>query len=130
MALALDDLLAPSFPLRKGERGYVRTSTGAELIRESVRQILGTQPGERVMLLDFGCDLDRLTWEPNDAVLSDLAKHTVGEALAVWEPRVEVTAVEPTRDEVLGILKVTVKYRIRSTGKIDTATVERPTQGR
>ncbi len=43
-----------SFPLRVGADGRLVWSMGEDNIRESIVVILKTEPGERVVLTDFG----------------------------------------------------------------------------
>ncbi len=54
-----------SFPLRPGADGRLTWSEGAQNIRESIAVILKTEPGERIMLPDFGAGLGRYLFEPN-----------------------------------------------------------------
>ncbi len=117
-------LRAPAHPLRRGPVGYVAMATGAEVIRQNVRQILGTARGERVMRPDFGCDLGRLVFAPLDKATESLARHLVAEALGTWEPRVDVLDVTTTRLPREQKLRVAVRYSIRSTGERDSAVVE------
>ena len=66
--------LHPDFDLTEGEAGLQVSRTGGiEMVAEhaSVRQaillLLTTTPGERLMRPDYGCDLHRLVFAPNDA---------------------------------------------------------------
>jgi len=54
-----------SFPPRVGSDGRLRWSEGETNIRESIRVILSTDPGERVGLPDFGAGLSTYLFEPN-----------------------------------------------------------------
>ncbi len=87
-----------------------------ESIRQSIRIILSTSKGERVMRPDFGCGLFELVFESNSAGTRGMAEHHVEEALLRWEPRIEVLKVEATasgsRDE---ILLISIDYRVRTT---------------
>jgi phage baseplate assembly protein W len=92
-------------------------SAGAVKIEESIRTILGTQHGERVMRPDFGCGLGRLAFAPNDAATANLARYYVAEGLTRWEPRIDVVSVDVENDLPLGRLVITLGYRIRVTGE-------------
>jgi len=46
--------------------------------------------GERVLRPEYGCDLHRLVFSPNDATTAGLAVHYVRAALLRWEPRIEI----------------------------------------
>lgn len=84
-------------PFRRGVRDIVSAS-GAELIRSSVRQILGTRAsvgdlvGELPWRPDFGSKLWVLRHRNNDPTLEGQAEAFVREALR-QEPRVQVTDV-------------------------------------
>lgn len=87
--------------------------------RESVRQaillLLSTTPGERVMRPEYGCDLQRLVFSPNDDTTAGLAMHYVRQAVTRWEPRVEVLRVDAgRRDDNPGRLDIVLEYRLRA----------------
>jgi phage baseplate assembly protein W len=87
-----------------------------ESIKQSIRIILFTAKGERVMRPDFGCGIYELVFTPNDATTRGMAEHHVREALRLWEPRIEVLQVKATaagaQDEEL---RISVDYRVRTT---------------
>ena len=76
--------------------------SGVEHLRQSIRDILTTPIGSRVMRRDYGSRLYRLVDAPiTRETLVDLYAASA-EALATWEPRIEVeevraTSVEPGR---------------------------------
>ncbi len=82
------------FPYQINALGGTGTSAALEHINESIRQILGTNPGERIMLPDFGSRLNELIFEPNDDIFKSLIKTYVTDAIAVWEKRVKLTSIE------------------------------------
>ena len=80
------------FPLRLGVTG-LDESAGVAQVEESIRIILGTQYGERVMRPRFGCNLKSLAFAPNTDATANLARYYVTEGLTRWEPRIEVVDV-------------------------------------
>lgn len=105
-----------SFPLRIDSRGGIALTRFETDIEESVRIILGTAKGERRMRPNFGCDIHTLIFAPNNATTWGLAAHYVKEALGWWEPRIEVTEIDPKPDtEDASRLLVNIKYRIKAT---------------
>jgi Bacteriophage baseplate protein W len=85
-------------------------------VRQSIEIILSTAKGERVMRPDFGCDLNRLLFSPNNGTTRALAKFEVQEALLAWEPRIEVLNVDVRSEGVAGeLLLIDIEYRVRST---------------
>ncbi len=82
-----------SFPLRVDAEGRIAWSAGPDNIRESIRVILMTEPGERVMLRQFGAGLKRFLFQPNVVATHRQIEDAISNAIGRWEQRVEVTDV-------------------------------------
>ena len=118
MSDADKDLLGSgwSFPLRIDGRGGVALSQFDSDIEESIRTILSTAKGERRMRPNFGCDIHRLIFAPNNATTWGLASHYVEEALGWWEPRIEVLEIDSHPDPLdTSRLLIGIKYMIKAT---------------
>src|SRR5690554_7136190 len=85
-----------AFPLQVNPRGEIALASGERDIEQSIRIILGTIPGERVMRPEFGCRAYELIFAPRNAATQGLMRYYVEEALTRWEPRIDVLAVEIT----------------------------------
>lgn len=109
-------------PLALGATGGVRETAGAARIDQSIRIILGTQHGERIMRPDFGANLRGLAFAPNTPGTANLARHLVENALARWEPRIEVLDVDVDNDLGTATLVITVSYRIAGTQDVRSLT--------
>jgi uncharacterized protein len=97
-------------------KNRVAVSKYAQAVEESIRIILGTSRGERTMRPDFGANLSRLIFSPNNTSTAGLAIFHVQEALRKWEPRIELLEVDAGPDgENANILLITIDYRIVST---------------
>ena len=107
-----------SYPLRIGGGGGIQQSAGEQKVDESIRIILGTQYGERVMRPTFGCNLRSLVFSPNNESTAQLARYYVEEGLKEWEPRIDVIDVTVLNDRALGALIIEVHYRLRATQDI------------
>lgn len=71
-----------------------KTLDGLDHLRQSVRDILTTPIGSRVMRREYGSRLYELVDRPmNGETLAELRMATV-EALARWEPRISITHIE------------------------------------
>lgn len=117
--------------LGKGLRfpfAFQRRSGGAQVstitsmdhahIHESILQILGTRPGERLMNPEFGAHVRDLTFELNDSVLRGLLRHYIVDAIERWEKRVYVTDVsfdESPEAVDVNTLPVRISYRVIDT---------------
>ncbi|HUJ10354.1 MAG TPA: GPW/gp25 family protein [Verrucomicrobiae bacterium] len=104
-----------AFPISVNSAGEIATVSLEEDIRQSVRIILGTAPGERVMRPDFGAGLGKLVFEPINNTTISLAQHYVEQALVTWEPRIDTVTVAVTPDTPNGRLTIDIRYRVRTT---------------
>lgn len=95
-------------------------SSEDEKIRQSIRIILSTAKGERVMRPDFGCNIHEYVFAVADAAMLTSVESAATEALILWEPRIEVISVEATNAGSLGepleaAVVIDIRYRIRAT---------------
>jgi phage baseplate assembly protein W len=105
-----------AFPLQVDPQGGIALASGEHDVEQAIHVILSTSPGERVMRPEFGCRIHELIFAPQDAATESLVIYYVEEALAQWEPRIDVQEVDvsadPDRD---GALLVEIKYRTKDT---------------
>jgi len=104
-----------AFPLQINPRGGIAQSRDVNKVNESIRILLGTQYGERLMRPTFGCNLKSLVFAPNNLATANLAKHYVTEGLTNGEPRILLDDVVVHNDNVKGCLTIRVRYRLRTT---------------
>lgn len=106
-----------SFPPRFSTGGAdVEMVSNAEDIEQSIRLLLGTTQGERVMREAFGCNLTGMLFEEIDQALLSRIQQTVSNALLHYEPRVDLERVDVNvTDRMGGRIDVNVLYRIRAT---------------
>ena len=104
-----------AFPVRAEPGEDVSSAEYEEDVREAVRIILETTPGERVMRPDFGTGLRALVFEPMNTSTMALARHRVEQALVQWEPRIDSITVTVESEPELGRLLIGVGYRVRAT---------------
>lgn len=88
------------FPPRVDRGGRIVWSEGEDNIRESMRVILMTEPGERLRLPQFGAGLGRFLFEPNIVATHTLIKERINDALKRWEPRIRAEDVVVSADRV------------------------------
>ncbi len=108
-----------SFPLRVNRLGGLALSSGDADVQEAIDVILGTAPGERPMRPEFGCGIHNHVFSNIDA--STLAKIEVDirEALARWEPRIDVLDVDPDLSRMDdGVLLIDITYQLRATNDV------------
>jgi phage baseplate assembly protein W len=100
------------------QTGSVATAEFDDDVRQAIRIILGTSPGERLMRPDFGCGIYDLAFEVIDSATLVRITNVVTDALTRYEPRIELTNVnvDPYR-AAEGVLEVNVEYRVRRTNQ-------------
>jgi Bacteriophage baseplate protein W len=104
-----------AFPVGVTADGALRLAEYEEDIRQAIRIILDTDPGERVMRPDFGAGLRALTFEPINTQTLALVRHRVEQALVIWEPRIDNVGVQVNAQPRLGRIDIEVRYRVRTT---------------
>lgn len=83
-----------AFPVKISSAGRLQYVEKTDVIERSIRIILDTEPGERVMLPDFGCGLRRFLARPNTSATRALIQDEVIRTLARWEQRIDSVTVE------------------------------------
>ncbi len=98
--------------------GRAAVVEAAEDVRQAIRIILSTRPGERLMRPEFGCAIP--VFESLDAATVGRIESNVTDALIRFEPRIEVLSVEVGSDETIhGKVIVDVEYRLRDSNRRD-----------
>lgn len=103
----------PSF---NGMSGTVEMLEDEADIASSLEVLLTTALGERVMLPQYGCNLDELLFESLDTRMKTLMADKVESALLYHEPRIllEDVSVDESR-EFEGIVLIEINYRVKTT---------------
>jgi phage baseplate assembly protein W len=100
------------------QTGRVATVAHEEDIRQSIRIILETAPGERVMRPNFGCGIHEMMFTVLDTTTIERIRSVVQEALVRCEARIEVLAIKVDEDATVnGELKIEIDYRVRKTNQ-------------
>ncbi|WP_339207681.1 GPW/gp25 family protein [Paenibacillus sp. FSL K6-3182] len=99
--------------------GRIRMAEGEDDIEESIRIIIRTSKGERLMRPDFGCGLRDFVFGTTDETSLRLIASDVQEAIRIWEPRVKDVEVEVKSDrQNNGRVLMSVSYAVRSTNNL------------
>jgi phage baseplate assembly protein W len=105
-----------AFPVQlAGDGTILRSPEPDGAVDDAIRMILSTAPGERVMRPDYGCAIQDHVFGLVDSGTAGQISQAVREALAQWEPRIDVVDVTTTEDpQDPRRLSVAVTYQIRS----------------
>jgi len=105
-----------SFPPQFNKHtGTVELLSNEEDIQNSLKVLLCTRVGERIMQPSYGCNMDVLLFEPINESLITYIKDLVFTAIYYFEPRVNPENVTVEATEEVGLVLVKVDYSVRST---------------
>lgn len=115
----MDDLFLGtgwSFPptFDKNEGGVIMKSA-EDNIRKSLRVLMLTRFGEKVMDPTFGSDINNIIFNTMDTTRLTLLKNRIEEAILYHEPRVHLDDVKVEPNATEGILNILLSYTIPTT---------------
>ncbi|MBO3705663.1 MAG: GPW/gp25 family protein [Candidatus Accumulibacter sp.] len=86
-------------------------------VRQSIRVILSTRPGEQLMRPEFGAGLDRLLHAPNNLATRRQIRDWVMDSLGRWERRILLDRVEVLEVPLQpSDLRLEIAYRLARSG--------------
>ena len=104
------------FPVGVDSQNEIEMSEYEQDIKEAIWIILSTSKGERVMRPDFGCGIHDFIFASINTANLALIESSIREALTVWEPRIELKAVNISTENVdEGQLLISIDYEVRAT---------------
>ena len=118
--------ISPKLPLNIDEQdGYVMNKTILEAIKQNVKMLLLTVPGERVMDLDFGVGLKTFLFEFNGAGTYSAIRARINQQIQKYMPFIEIEEIEIfTPDERTpdseNSVQIIFSYRVRPTDELDS----------
>ncbi len=106
-----------SFPPRFNKVAKsVEMSSDEQDIQESLKVLLSTRPGERIMLPRFGCSLEELLFESLTLSVKTSVANLIRNAILYYEPRIDLIHISfENSDDYQGRVDIHLEYRIRST---------------
>jgi phage baseplate assembly protein W len=104
-----------SWPLEGvDENGRLSFVSDDYSVREVIRNILLTRPGERLLRPQFGAGLLDFIHQPNNETTRTLIANVVQKAIEQWETRVIVDSVSVVPDSVsLSCVQIVIRYQMR-----------------
>lgn len=96
--------------------GRIEECSYEENITESIKIILGTQKGERVMRPEFGCNLKSYAFSEMNYTVMSMIEEDVKNALITWEPRIiDIEVRCNMENSKSAVLLIDISYVVRST---------------
>lgn len=98
----------------RGLKG-VKMLQAEEDINNSLEILLATALGERIMQPGYGCNLDKLIFEPLDNTFSTFITDQIRTAILFNEPRVTLDNIDYILDNAAGRIDISIDYTIIAT---------------
>jgi phage baseplate assembly protein W len=99
------------------------TASNLFILESSVKMLLTTAKGERIMQPTYGTAIRSFVFDTNDGSLDASLQREITEALAVWEPRVELQFLQVTRSANERTATVVCSLASRLTGEAFSTTL-------
>jgi hypothetical protein len=102
------------FPFRDSEKGFYfkLNNTDTDAIRSDLMHLLLTNKGERLYLPDFGSDLRKYIFEPNDQITHDKIKDSLNESIKKYIPNLIVNEISFDNDGIEELIIVKLRYTV------------------
>lgn len=90
-----------NFPFQDSDKGFFLdlNSNDSEAIKADLMHLLLTRKGERLYLPDFGTDLMKYIFEPNDNRTQSEIKQSLNETIKKYLPKLKITDLSITQSE-------------------------------
>ena len=86
------------YKLTKNASGTIQKVLDVDSVKQSIKIILATTPGERIMEPNFGSRLRDLLFEQMDEITTKLIEIEIEETIEKWEDRVRINNITVTPD--------------------------------
>lgn len=118
-----------SIPFSLTPTGRVKTTNDPnQVANDRMESLIGTFPGERVMLPDYGVNMPAYIFAPDITAQQDLIALNVQRAAAQWEPTLIIGDINPNISQAdVGIVSIDIQFSLSNNPQLtpaQTATVE------
>ncbi len=105
-----------TFPPTFMEGGrLVEMSSEEKDIQESLHVLLTTRIGERILQPKYGCNTEKLLFEPLDTTLQTYMQEVIKTAILYFEARIKLNSVDLVPEPTEGRILIEVTYTIKGT---------------
>lgn len=115
--------ITPSFPFQVDtqDSDYLLLQTTPELVRQNLKNLILTSPGERIMDPQFGAGIRRFLFQNRTDATTSTIRGVILSQIKRYMPFVSVEAVEfSTDEENENYLGIAIKYFISASKTSDT----------
>jgi uncharacterized protein len=102
------------FPFKDSPEGFYfnLNATDADAIRADLLHLLLTNKGERLYLPDFGSDLKKYIFEPNDDVTHEQIKDNLNQTIKRYMPNLIINDITFKKDSIEELIIVELTYTV------------------
>jgi len=107
---------SPSLPIRKDEaHGFALTTSMVEVVRQNFKNLVLTNPGERIMLPDFGVGIRRFLFEMNNESSRGAIRSAIAAQIEKYMPFISLKGINFSVDELNApeSLGISIVYNIQ-----------------
>lgn len=113
------------FPFKDSKKGFYLelNQTDKDAIRADLLHLLLTNKGERLYLPDFGSDLRKYIFEPNDSVTHSNIKDNLNDTISKYIPNLTVDSIKFENNDLEEAIVVVLTYTVSEGTFTNTDTV-------
>ena len=102
------------FPFKDSKKGFYLklNQTDRDAIKADLLHLLLTNKGERLYLPDFGSDLQKYIFEPNDSITHEEIRDSLNESISLYIPNLIVNSIEFRNDPIEEAIIVELSYSV------------------
>ena len=102
------------FPFRDGNNGFYfqMNKTDKDAIRADLLHLLLTNKGERLYLPDFGSDLKKYIFEPNDSITHEQIRDNLNDTIKLYIPNLIINDISFRNDDIEELIIVELTYTV------------------
>ena len=86
------------YPVTQNPLGLLSPQKGVSQVKSDLLILLLTNPGERIMMSEYGTPLRRYLFEQNDDDTSSTIRELIINSIKTWEPRIVVKNITVTNN--------------------------------
>ena len=102
----------------KKPSGDIYKKQEAAAVKQSVKNIVSTNPGEKPFNMDFGADITGMLFELSTGIGKYTVKEEIARSVNKFEPRARVLDIECYDNPDANSLRVKVTFRVLATGEV------------
>ena len=102
------------FPFKDSPNGYSfkLNDNDKDAIKSDLLHLLLTNKGERLYMPDFGSDLRKFIFEPNDSITHDQIKDNLNETIKRYIPNLLINSISFRNDDIEELIIVELRYTV------------------